>query len=114
MPDIVAIPFDKPDRDVWTARNGAWAALGCWQGELADRACQRDAPNLAVLNSGTRIGKPEGTIRSLRDFIRPTRVGDQTARWQWDFVDRALELLGGSGGRGRPIPSVLPCASQGL
>ena len=39
MPDFVPIPFDKPDRTVWTARNGARAALGSWQGELTDRAC---------------------------------------------------------------------------
>ncbi len=36
MPDLVAITFAKPDLAVWTARNGTWAASGCWQGELAD------------------------------------------------------------------------------
>src|SRR5260370_6008829 len=58
-----------------------------WQRELADRACRRDAPDLAALPFGVRnahhFGKPEGVVRSGRD------AGRLAARWQRELADRA-------------------------
>src|SRR5437762_14290419 len=70
MPDLVAITFAKPDLAVWTARNGAWASSGCWQGELPDCACKRDAPDLALLGVVACIfGQPAVPIRSCSDPV---------------------------------------------
>ena len=70
MPNLVAEYFGKPEIVVRPNSNTRWSSAGCWKRELADRAGQSDAPDLAFLVVvGCIFGKPDGIVRPCRDAI---------------------------------------------
>ena len=68
--NIVPNKSNKPEIAIRPGRDTVWVRLRIWEREFADCACGGDAPDLAVLIGGTRIGKPQGTILPRGDVGR--------------------------------------------
>jgi hypothetical protein len=88
-PNLAALPlyariFGKPEGIVWSGRNAQKHAVGCGQGELAERARRGDTSNLAGDCAVLVYRKPEGTVWSGRDAVSiATRCG------QGELAERA-------------------------